>query len=103
MNHTRFPKEDHLPDWARRDNQIKKGDPVECATHHSKICMSEGILISLTSASQICAYVSELLQFSWISELMLSCKNYMCQEKPKNVFIAVWKISLENYNFIYNK
>jgi len=20
VNHTRFPKEDHLPDWARRDN-----------------------------------------------------------------------------------
>ena len=29
MNHTRFPKEDHLPDWARRDNKITKGDRVE--------------------------------------------------------------------------
>jgi hypothetical protein len=29
MNHTRFPKEDHLPDWARRDNQVKKGDRVD--------------------------------------------------------------------------
>jgi hypothetical protein len=25
VNHNRFPKEDHLPDWARRDNQVKKG------------------------------------------------------------------------------
>jgi Flp pilus assembly protein TadB len=26
VNHTRFPKEDHLPDWARRDNKVTKGD-----------------------------------------------------------------------------
>ena len=24
-----FPKEDHLPDWTRWDNQVKKGDHVE--------------------------------------------------------------------------
>jgi hypothetical protein len=29
MNHTRFPKEDHLPDWARRDNKVTKDDRVE--------------------------------------------------------------------------
>ena len=29
MNHTRFPKKDHLPQWARSDNQVKKGDRVE--------------------------------------------------------------------------
>ena len=29
VNHTRFPKEDHLPDWARRDNKVTKGDHVE--------------------------------------------------------------------------
>ena len=29
MNHTRFPKEDHLPDCESRDNQVKKGDHVE--------------------------------------------------------------------------
>jgi len=29
MNHIRFPKEDHLPDWARRDNKVTKGDLVE--------------------------------------------------------------------------
>ena len=32
MNHTRFPKEDHLPDWARRVNQFKKGYRVDCVT-----------------------------------------------------------------------
>ena len=26
MNHTRLPKEDHIPDWARRDNKGTKGD-----------------------------------------------------------------------------
>ena len=29
MNHTRFPKEDHLPYWTRRDNKVTKGDRVE--------------------------------------------------------------------------
>jgi len=29
VNHTRFPKEDHLPDRARRDNKVTKGDRVE--------------------------------------------------------------------------
>ena len=29
MNHNRFPKEDHLPDWARRNNKVTKGDRVE--------------------------------------------------------------------------
>jgi hypothetical protein len=24
-----FPKEDHQPEWARRDNQAKKGDRVK--------------------------------------------------------------------------
>jgi len=31
VNHTRFPKEDHLPDWARRDNRDTKGDRAERA------------------------------------------------------------------------
>ena len=29
MNHTRFPKEDHLPDSARGDNQVKKSYRVD--------------------------------------------------------------------------
>ena len=29
MNHTHFPKEDHLPYWARRDNKFTKGDRVD--------------------------------------------------------------------------
>jgi len=29
LNHIRFPKEDHLPDWARLDNKVTKGDRVE--------------------------------------------------------------------------
>ena len=35
MNHTCFPREDHLPDWARRDNQVKKGDRVVCIYIHT--------------------------------------------------------------------
>ena len=26
VNHNRYPKEDHLPDWERRDNKDTKGD-----------------------------------------------------------------------------
>jgi len=42
VNHTRFPKEDQLPYWARRDNKITKGDRVEklglnCNT--AKLCI----------------------------------------------------------------
>jgi hypothetical protein len=30
VNHTRFPKENHLPYWARRENKDTKGDRVDC-------------------------------------------------------------------------
>ena len=30
MNHICFPKEDRLPYWARRDNNVTKGDRVDC-------------------------------------------------------------------------
>ena len=33
VNRTRFPKEDHLPEWARRDVKVKKGDRAECVTY----------------------------------------------------------------------
>jgi len=26
MNHTLLPEEDHLPDWAHRDNQVKENN-----------------------------------------------------------------------------
>jgi len=29
VDHTRFPKEDQLPDWSRQDNKVMKGDRVE--------------------------------------------------------------------------
>jgi len=29
VNHTRFPKEDHLPNWERRDNKVTKDDRAE--------------------------------------------------------------------------
>jgi len=30
VHHARFPKEYHIPDWAHRDNQVKKGGQVDC-------------------------------------------------------------------------
>jgi hypothetical protein len=35
VNHTRFPKEKHLPYWARRGNKDKKGDRVEYVSHRA--------------------------------------------------------------------
>ena len=29
VNHTRFPKDDNLPDWAHRDNKVTKSDCVD--------------------------------------------------------------------------
>jgi len=29
VNHTHFPKEDHLPDWVCRDKLSNKGDRVD--------------------------------------------------------------------------
>jgi len=34
VNHTRFPKENHLPYWARRGNRDKKGDRVDYITEN---------------------------------------------------------------------
>ena len=36
MNHTRFPKEDHLPDCASWDNQVKKGARVDYVLARNK-------------------------------------------------------------------
>ena len=38
MNHARFLKEDHLPTWARWDNQVKKGDRVKDETLLQALC-----------------------------------------------------------------
>jgi len=29
VNHTCFPNEDHLPDWACRDKKVTKGDRAD--------------------------------------------------------------------------
>ena len=39
MNHTRFPKEDHLSDWARRDDKVTKGDRVEDFTELCRLVL----------------------------------------------------------------
>jgi len=38
VNHTRIQKEDHLPDWARRDKGVKKGDRLD---HEISTCKEE--------------------------------------------------------------
>ena len=56
MNHTRFPKEKHLPCWARQGNKDKKGDRVEMSltiiTHNS--------ITSLVLVTQIDCDLSEI-------------------------------------------
>jgi len=45
VNHTRFPKEDHLPDWARRDNEVTKRDRVDGGSLTSrKITVTDDII-----------------------------------------------------------
>jgi len=36
VNHTRFLKEVHLPDWSRRDNKVTKGDRVDYESSNSE-------------------------------------------------------------------
>jgi hypothetical protein len=38
VKHTRFPKEDHLPNWERQDNKVTKGDRVGVLNVFFKIC-----------------------------------------------------------------
>ena len=42
VNQTRFPKEDHLPDWARRNNIVTKGDRVDNVLESSCNVMAHG-------------------------------------------------------------
>ena len=41
MKHTRFPKEDHLLDWARQDNKVTKGDRVDSVTLTSTLYQND--------------------------------------------------------------
>jgi len=51
VNHSRFPKEDHLPDWAWRDKNVTKGDRVEyqlfvCLYSMYMVCMCVSVWMS---------------------------------------------------------
>ena len=55
MNHTRFPKEDHLPDWARRNSKVTKDDRVQQFT---EVGNYENKKMADLGNSQLQAYVS---------------------------------------------
>jgi len=44
MNHIRFPKEDHLTDWACGENKAKKGDRVDRVATSMKVKYCSEIL-----------------------------------------------------------
>jgi len=44
VNHTRFPKEDHLPERARRD-KVTKGDRVEYNVDRAYNCWMSNLLV----------------------------------------------------------
>jgi len=48
MNHTRFLKEDHLPDCASRDNQVKKGEHIDILQIESAVCVHPYVYVSKT-------------------------------------------------------
>ena len=61
MNHTRLTKEDILPNWARRDNKVTKGDRVEVVAMETQKCVSFVLLliylqISTTKQDSHCTY-----------------------------------------------
>ena len=65
VNHTRFPKEKHLPYWARRGNKDKKGDRVEyiaCFVSSSHILFTSLISFLLPA---ICNLVNILEIWEW--------------------------------------
>jgi len=39
VNHTRLPLKDHLPESARRDNKVTKGDRLEGLEHWLLACV----------------------------------------------------------------
>jgi hypothetical protein len=50
VNQTHFLKDDHLPDCASWDNQVKKGDHVECGNNSNlQICVNPSISHSLAT------------------------------------------------------
>jgi hypothetical protein len=47
VNHFRFPKEDHLPDWVRRDKHGNEGDRAEfflCILFHSVEFLADSVI-----------------------------------------------------------
>ena len=72
MNHTRFPKEDHLPYWARRDNKVTKGHRVDYWTylallHDRKIVIGSGNWTDWTRLSQFSATEFSTIFSGWQS------------------------------------
>ena len=53
VNHTHFPKEDHLPDWAHRDYQVKKGDRVQLTQHEKSSVYTWGGLTTSCKSTVI--------------------------------------------------
>jgi len=54
VNHTRFPKEDRIPDWVRRDKHGNKGDRVE----YSILRAIKSPELKVQRAEYICFYLS---------------------------------------------
>jgi len=67
VNYTRFPKKDHLPDWARRDNKVTKGDRVDyCIIQFSTRIRADDSSETLVSIKQrgITFHKIEMLLFA---------------------------------------
>ena len=75
MNHTRFPKEDHLPDWARRDNKVTKGYRVESIT---KGVSYSSVWYHGPQGEEFFAFSVEIMN----TVIILLCKNV----KPSNSY-----------------
>ena len=68
MNHTRFPKEDHLLDWARGDNKVTKGDRVERIEEIDKLFVGsrQHVCQFQCDVPQRNEFHKKLLRLSWL-------------------------------------
>jgi len=75
VNHTHFPKEDHLPDWARRDNKVTKGGSVErlyCTYVFSILCY-----LKYKWMQMLPLFVSKIVYMVWWPEYGLNNQGIM--------------------------
>ena len=53
VNHTRFPKKDHIPDWVCRDKHCNKGDHEEHVSWKAEFSLNANQTIILSAVDTV--------------------------------------------------